>query len=50
MGVLKQADGSSFLELGNTKVLASIYGPHNVSEVCSHSGFIFNGFKLFVSE
>jgi len=33
MGVSKQADGSSFFELGNTKVLASVYGPHNVSEV-----------------
>ena len=33
MGVFQQADGSSFLELGNSKVLASVYGPHNVSTV-----------------
>lgn len=31
VGVFKQADGSSFLEQGNTKVLASVYGPHDVS-------------------
>ena len=31
IGVLKQADGSSFLEQGNTKVLASVFGPHDVS-------------------
>jgi len=28
MGVFSQADGSSYLEQGNTKVLAAIYGPH----------------------
>lgn len=31
VGVFKQADGSSFLEHGNTKVLVSVYGPHDVS-------------------
>lgn len=31
VGIFKQADGSSFLEQGNTKVLASVYGPHDVS-------------------
>ncbi len=31
MGVFQQADGSAFLELGNTKILASVYGPHSVS-------------------
>lgn len=30
VGVFDQADGSSFLEQGNTKVLASVYGPHDV--------------------
>lgn len=30
VGIFKQADGSSFLEQGNTKVLASVYGPHDV--------------------
>ncbi len=31
VGIFKQADGSSFLEQGNTKVCASVYGPHDVS-------------------
>ena len=30
-GVFKQADGSAYLEQGNTKVLAAVYGPHEVS-------------------
>ena len=32
LGVFQQADGSTFLEQGNTKVLASVYGPHDVSQ------------------
>lgn len=32
LGVFKQADGSALLEQGNTKVLATVYGPH---EVCA---------------
>lgn len=31
MGVFGQADGSAYLEQGNTKVLAVVYGPHEVS-------------------
>lgn len=31
MGVFAQADGSAYLEQGNTKVLAVVYGPHEVS-------------------
>ena len=31
LGVFQQADGSAFLEQGNTKVLATVYGPHDVS-------------------
>ena len=27
-GVFGQADGSAYLEQGNTKVLAAVYGPH----------------------
>ena len=27
-GVFRQADGSAYLEQGNTKVLAAVYGPH----------------------
>ena len=30
IGPLTQADGSAFLEQGNTKVLATVYGPHDV--------------------
>jgi hypothetical protein len=30
LGVLGQADGSAYLEMGNTKVLAAVYGPHEV--------------------
>lgn len=30
LGVFRQADGSAFLEQGNTKVLATVYGPHDV--------------------
>lgn len=29
-GVFGQADGSAYLEQGNTKVLAAVYGPHEV--------------------
>ncbi|XP_065898949.1 exosome complex component RRP41-like [Dysidea avara] len=32
MGLLTQADGSAYLEQGNTKVLATVYGPHDVSQ------------------
>ncbi|XP_064394974.1 exosome complex component RRP41-like [Halichondria panicea] len=31
LGVFQQADGSAFLEQGNTKILATVYGPHDVS-------------------
>ena len=33
LGVFLQADGSSYLEQGNTKVLAAVYGPHEVYDV-----------------
>lgn len=29
--MFQQADGSAFLEQGNTKVLATVYGPHDMS-------------------
>ena len=38
MGVYKQADGSAYIEQGNTKVLATVYGPHEVRykrRICS---------------
>lgn len=31
LGVFSQPDGSAYLEQGNTKVLAAVYGPHQVS-------------------
>ena len=31
LGVFSQADGSAYLEQGNTKILATVYGPHEVS-------------------
>lgn len=34
MSVFAQADGSAYLEQGNTKALAVVYGPH---EVRTHS-------------
>ena len=30
LGVFEQADGSAYIEQGNTKVLATVYGPHEV--------------------
>lgn len=30
MGVFGQADGSAYMEQGNTKALAVVYGPHEV--------------------
>jgi len=30
VGGFGQADGSSYLEQGNTKVLAAVYGPHEI--------------------
>lgn len=30
VGVFEQADGSAYVELGNTRVLASVYGPHDI--------------------
>ncbi|XP_015787502.1 exosome complex component RRP41 [Tetranychus urticae] len=29
LGVFQQADGSSYVKLGNTQVLATVYGPHD---------------------
>ena len=30
LGVFGHADGSSYIEQGKTKVLAAVYGPHQV--------------------
>lgn len=39
MGVFAQADGSAYLEQGNTKALAVVYGPHEVSYVQTQTQF-----------
>lgn len=31
VGVFSQADGSAYIEMGNTKALATVYGPHEPS-------------------
>ena len=30
LGVFEQSDGSAYVEMGNTRVLAAVYGPHEV--------------------
>jgi len=39
MGVFSQADGSAYIEQGNTKVLAAVYGPHEVFVMNDNTGF-----------
>nr|CAG4640291.1 EOG090X0BHT [Daphnia pulex] len=45
LGIFSQADGSAYLEQGNTKVLAAVYGPHEAS----HLKYSFYNHKLIVS-
>ncbi|KAG9510229.1 Proteasome subunit alpha type-4, partial [Fragariocoptes setiger] len=35
LGVFEQADGSAYLEMGNTNVLAAVFGPHEISKASS---------------
>lgn len=37
LGVFSQPDGSAYLEQGNTKVLAAVYGPHEVINLKIHT-------------
>ena len=30
MGIIDKADGSAYVEQGNTKALATVHGPHEV--------------------
>ena len=39
-GVFGQADGSAYLEQGNTKVLAAVYGPHEAGRKTGGGKFI----------
>lgn len=41
MGVFGQADGSAYIEHGNTKVLATVYGPRQVGIVLTHLPQLF---------
>lgn len=36
LGVFEQPDGSAYLEQGNTKVLAAVFGPHQVRIMFLH--------------
>lgn len=36
MGVFGQADGSAYIEHGNTKVLAAVYGPRQVWNIFNY--------------
>lgn len=42
LGVFTQPDGSAYLEQGNTKVLAAVYGPHQAKNKGSPDGVIVN--------
>ncbi|CAD7088956.1 unnamed protein product [Hermetia illucens] len=43
LGVFSQPDGSAYLEQGNTKVLAAVYGPHQApGKKSNHSEVIVN--------
>lgn len=48
LGVFSQSDGSSYLEMGNTKVLVAVYGPHQVNSclLFSHKKNLINLFNL----
>lgn len=48
MGVFAQADGSAYLEQGNTKALAVVYGPHEVSN--ADGGFVGSPTALSTSD
>lgn len=39
LGIFEQADGSAYLEIGHTSVLAAVFGPHEVSHQKRGSSF-----------
>ena len=43
VGVFAQADGSATFSHGNTKVIATVYGPHEVKTPVECLSFIYNG-------
>lgn len=54
MGVFNQPDGSAYLEQGNTKVVAAVYGPHEVRDfhlaniICKNDNNIALRRRLFI--
>lgn len=46
LGVFQQADGSAYIEQGNTKILVAVYGPHepaqNMRSQVSHENCLIN--------
>ena len=46
LGVFSQADGSAYIEQGNTKVLAAVYGPHEVRLNFCHEIFAFTAYQI----
>lgn len=48
LGVFSQADGSAYLEQGKTKVLATVYGPHQVN-TCNCNNFRITLIKLILN-
>lgn len=46
LGVFSQPDGSAYIEQGNTKVLAAVYGPHQVRLYSSMMIFQYQKFLL----
>ncbi len=42
VGVFKQADGSAYIEHGNTKAIASVYGPHEAVGKSKHDRAVIN--------
>lgn len=48
LGVFSEPDGSAYIEQGLTKVLAAVYGPHQVSHSLLYIVIVRNGVYLSV--
>lgn len=47
LGVFEQADGSAYVEVGNTRVLAAVYGPHEPAKMGQRGGRLSD--KAFIN-
>jgi exosome complex component RRP41 len=47
VGVFAQADGSASLSQGNTKIVATVYGPHEVNKRNFQCEFIFISINIY---